>query len=348
VVFALAMGFNFVGLFGYYIPIFYLYNGDAVAAGPLLGINGTIWAVTGLVAVFPLNIIGRRLGKTATMFIAIGLMCGAQLTKIVCYDPEHPYLVIIPTMLLSTGMLFFFTLASSMVGDICDEDDLKTGHRSEGSYYSVFWWFIKLGTAFASLVTGVLILQTQFDETQVKTVDGLSNSINGLKAKTELWAQPEGEAPALAEQRKALQESCLSIEDEMKTVEAHMIVRIEKYPDSLEHTQMLQKHTDTVIAGLKEIQNNMDQMLSTPEVLHGRVEHLFAETKPLKRQTSNTLFLLRAVEIVLPLFLSLISIFFLARYPLNEQRCYEIKDALRKRNDKLKAEEQQSSTVTSE
>jgi len=29
-------------------------------------------------------------------------------------------------------MLFFFTLGSSMVGDICDEDELKTGHRSEG------------------------------------------------------------------------------------------------------------------------------------------------------------------------------------------------------------------------
>ena len=153
-IFTLAMGFNFVGNFANYITIFYLYDGNVTAASPLLGINGTVWAVTALFAVFPLNWLGRRLGKRNTLLIAILLMCAAQLAKIVCYDPAHPYLVIIPTMLLSAGMLMFFTLGSSMVGDVCDEDELNTGTRSEGSYYSVFWWFIKMGTAFASFVTG--------------------------------------------------------------------------------------------------------------------------------------------------------------------------------------------------
>ena len=96
-------------------------------------------------------------------------MCLAQLSKIVCYNPNYPYLIIIPTVLLSAGMLFFFTLGSSMVGDICDEDELKTGYRAEGSYYSIFWWFIKMGTAFASLVAGALIVLTAFDQIQVTT-----------------------------------------------------------------------------------------------------------------------------------------------------------------------------------
>jgi len=30
-------------------------------------------------------------------------------------------------------MLFFFTLGSSMVENICDEDELNTGYRAEGS-----------------------------------------------------------------------------------------------------------------------------------------------------------------------------------------------------------------------
>jgi GPH family glycoside/pentoside/hexuronide:cation symporter len=75
-------------------------------------------------------------------------------------------------------MLFFFTLGSSMVGDICDEDELKTGKRSEGSYYSVFWWFIKMGTALASFVTGALIVFTLFDESQVTKVDKLQSNID--------------------------------------------------------------------------------------------------------------------------------------------------------------------------
>lgn len=184
-VFTLAMGFNFVSLLNYYISIFYLYGGDKSAAGVLLGINGTVWAVTGLLAVFPLNWLAPRLGKLKTFIMAIGLMCVAQLTKIYCYNPAHPYLVIIPTILLSTGMLFFFTLSTSMLGDICDEDDLKTGKRAEGSYYSVYWWFIKMGTAFASLVTGLLIFFTHFDEEQVTRVDELRGSINSIRNEVE-------------------------------------------------------------------------------------------------------------------------------------------------------------------
>ena len=107
-------------------------------------------------------------------------------------QPDHPYLVIIPTILLSAGMLFFFTLGSSMVGDICDEDELKTGHRSEGSYYSIFWWFIKLGTAFASFVAGILITLTLFDQTQVTKVDSLQGSMREMQSKIQYWNGYDG------------------------------------------------------------------------------------------------------------------------------------------------------------
>ncbi|MCF8371368.1 MAG: MFS transporter [Bacteroidales bacterium] len=187
IIFTLAMGFNFVNLLGYYIPIFYIFGGDKSAAVYLLGINGTIWAITGLVAVFPLNWLSSRFGKRKTIIIAISLMVLAQLSKIICYNPTYPYLIIIPTILLSSGMLFFFTLGSSMVGDICDEDDLKTGYRSEGSYYSIFWWFIKMGTALASLVAGLLIVFTQFDETQVTSVDDLQGSIKETLSMAHNW-----------------------------------------------------------------------------------------------------------------------------------------------------------------
>ena len=191
-IFTLAMGFNFVNLLGSYIPIFYVFGGDKIAGARLLGINGTVWAITGVLAVFPLNWISPKFGKRNTLIIAMVLMCLAQLSKIVCYNPHHPYLVIIPTILLSTGMLFFFTLGSSMVGDICDEDELNTGRRSEGSYYSIFWWFIKLGTAFASLVAGLLITLTLFDQTQVTKVDSLQGSVREMQSKIQYWKGYDG------------------------------------------------------------------------------------------------------------------------------------------------------------
>jgi GPH family glycoside/pentoside/hexuronide:cation symporter len=191
-IFTLAMGFNFVQLLGSYIPIFYVFGGDKDAGATMLGINGTVWAITGVLAVFPLNIISPKLGKRNTLTIAIILMCLAQLSKIVCYNPLYPYLIVIPTVLLSAGMLFFFTLGSSMVGDICDEDELKRGYRSEGSFYSIFWWFIKMGTALASFVGGALIVFTMFDEIQVTKIDKLQGSIGELQARVQSWKGGQG------------------------------------------------------------------------------------------------------------------------------------------------------------
>jgi hypothetical protein len=131
------------------------------------------------------------MGKRNTLLISILLMCLAQLSKIVCYNPEYPFLIIIPTALLAAGMLFFFTLGSSMVGDICDEDELKRGYRSEGSFYSIFWWFIKMGSAFAGFVGGALIVFTMFDEAQVTKVDALQGSVKELRSEVSYWREAD-------------------------------------------------------------------------------------------------------------------------------------------------------------
>ena len=215
-VFTLAMGFNFVQLLGSYIPIFYVFGGDKVAGATLLGINGTIWAITGVLAVFPLNWISPKLGKRNTLVIAMILMSLAQLSKIVCYNPNHPYLIVIPTVLLSTGMLFFFTLGSSMVGDICDEDELNTGKRSEGSYYAIFWWFIKMGTALASFVAGALIVFTMFDEAQVTKVDSLQGNIRELRSKVQEWQGDQGFSGSTAVLFENTKKQCTDALDESK------------------------------------------------------------------------------------------------------------------------------------
>lgn len=255
-VFTLAMGFNFVSLLNYYISIFYIYGGDKSAAGPLLGINGTIWAVTGLLAVFPLNWLSPKIGKRETLILSIGLMCAAQVAKIFCYNPTYPYLVIIPTILLSAGMLFFFTLSSSMLGDVCDEDDLKTGKRSEGAYYSVFWWFIKMGSAFASLITGLLILFTQFDETQVTRVDELRGSVNELRTEAAAWKNHD---QGVSKTKEALETQLAGLQKEAKTLTDqlnHSTLLYADFASELEEINNRNKTRNESLNGLKtEVQN---------------------------------------------------------------------------------------------
>jgi len=415
-IFTLAMGFNFVNLLGSYIPIFYIFGGDKVAGARLLGINGTIWAITGVLAVFPLNWISPKLGKRNTLILAMALMCLAQLSKIVCYNPEHPYLVLIPTVLLSSGMLFFFTLGASMVGDICDEDDLATGHRSEGSYYAVFWWFIKMGTALASFVAGVLIVFTMFDETQVTRVDSLQGSIRELRARVQYWKDYQGPAgvnagwveataserslalkeskeyvvflekeslkkpeeknlslPAYPEQRKALLLTALKTTratvEELEQLQLELEKSGTQTPPSeipalvekaisltlqtkLEKARInsfeLRSHLDaksievkkspehykTLSSNIKGVDDRLASMnpllsLDLFDVELGKIEN---EMVLLKKQTPYTLLMMRVVEIGLPLLLSLISIFFILRYSLTEERSHEIKELIRKRN----------------
>ena len=294
-IFTLAMGFNFVQLLGSYIPIFYVFGGDKVAGAYLLGINGSIWAITGVLAVFPLNWISPKLGKRNTLTIAIVLMCLAQLSKIVCYNPHHPYLITIPIVLLSTGMLFFFTLGSSMVGDICDEDELKTGYRAEGSFYSIFWWFIKMGTALASLVAGALIVFTMFDETQVTKVDKLQGSIRELHSKVQYWEGYKGITSANAEwfgntkmqTSEALKESkefLIYLEKQSLIIQGPTNEALTTYPGQWKDLSLKTlSSTKSTVKELEKLQLRIEKSGTQFEV--SRINALVTEAIPLTFQT---------------------------------------------------------------
>lgn len=320
-IFTLAMGFNFVSLLGSYIPIFYVFGGDKVAGSVLLGINGTIWAITGVLAVFPLNIISPKIGKRNTLILAIGLMAAAQLSKIVCYNPEMPYLIFIPTILLSAGMLFFFTLGASMVGDICDEDDLATGKRTEGSFYSVFWWFIKMGTALAGFVTGILITFTGFDETQVIRVDALQGSIREIRSEMTLNQSPQPDTVSFF----VAIENARSRATELQ---AHIRTQTDKARHSREHYYGLLASAERVSNIFQSIDTSLTN--NRIEALLGAIE---SNMMALTRQAPHTLLRMRVVEIGVPILLTIFSLLFIIRYTLTEKRSQEIKTLLRLRNE---------------
>jgi GPH family glycoside/pentoside/hexuronide:cation symporter len=282
-IFTLAMGFNFVNLLGSYIPIFYIFGGDKVAGAYLLGINGTVWAVTGLLAVFPLNWIGPKIGKRKTLILAIGLMATAQLSKIIFYNPNYPYLIVIPTMLLSAGMLFFFTLGASMVGDICDEDDLNTGQRTEGSFYSIFWWFIKMGTALASFVAGALIVFTMFDQTQVTRVDGIEGSIREMRATVQSYQDKKAETGAMFIQTDDIISQTAEAFKESEEYLVYLEKELARGPEPSEQNEQLnalRKETltqaiDNTRSVIEELKLLQDYLFSTdPQIIESEMDSL--------------------------------------------------------------------------
>ena len=114
---------------------------------------------------------------------------------------------LIPTLLLSAGMLVLFTLANSMLADICDEDELEHGLRREGVFSAVYSWWLKCATAMGFVVTGVLLESTGFDESlQQQSTHTLRALIRwdialpccaSILAALSLWNYPIDESSAL-------------------------------------------------------------------------------------------------------------------------------------------------------
>lgn len=160
----LIVAFQLVMGFSNFITIFYLYGGNTDAASTLMAQNGTLWAVVGLLGVFPMTYIAKRHGKRHAVLFALALIIGGNLVKVVCYNPTYPYLSMIPTVCLSLGMVIAFSLVNAMIADICDEDELKSGIRREGIYFAVYNWWWKVAVSIATVISGYLQRFTGFVE----------------------------------------------------------------------------------------------------------------------------------------------------------------------------------------
>ena len=196
-----------------------------------------------------------------------------------------------------------------MVGDVTDEDELNTGTRSEGSFYSVYWWFIKMGTAFASFVTGALIVFTRFDEKQSIGLDRLSGHVREAAAVFKDNHRPDStETTALLEKLRGARADAAGLVTHFTTEAAASAVRHD-------HCLALAAALDPVIAKLDSITAQSDTLPSA-DALRALLEDL----RPLSRQAPGVLWRMRLTEIGLPALLSLISLVLLRFYPLAEPR----------------------------
>ncbi|WP_206203123.1 MFS transporter [Thioalkalivibrio sp. XN8] len=157
-------GFMLIASFQFYVIIYYVAGGDTVAGAKYAGAAGTVQAIASFVVIVLVTWIGTRLGKRKTFFLAIGVSMVGYALKWVCYNPDLPWLVLVPAPLMAFGLGALFTLMPSMIADVVDADELDTNERREGMYGSIFWWMVKLGMAAALAGGGFLLNATGFDE----------------------------------------------------------------------------------------------------------------------------------------------------------------------------------------
>lgn len=162
-VFLAATSFFIVCTLSPYIIIYHVIGGDLKAASFFTGINGTAWVVSAILFVAPVTWAATHFGKRATFMVFLAVNLLGHVSKIWCYDPAHPWLVVIPPALVSAGFVSLWVVGLSMIADICDLDELDTGNHRAGSYQAVYGWIVKTGISVSTLISGILLVQIGFD-----------------------------------------------------------------------------------------------------------------------------------------------------------------------------------------
>ncbi|MGE4488822.1 MAG: MFS transporter [Kiritimatiellales bacterium] len=150
------------GSLGLYVIIYYVFSGDVKMGAVYSGYNGTVFTVSGLVAIPIVTRLARRFGKVKVMGGIAALSILASCLQWVCYIPANPEFMFFPTALLGPTSAGFWILVNSMKADVPDDDELRTGLRREGMFGAMATWIQKFAMAFSFILTGIILDVTGF------------------------------------------------------------------------------------------------------------------------------------------------------------------------------------------
>jgi len=156
-------GFMLISSFQFYVIIYYVFAGDQALGAEYAGYAGTLQSIATFLVIIFITWLGTKIDKRRAFFVSTGASMIGYALKWVCYNPDIPWLVIVPSPFLAFGLGGLFVLMPSMIADVVDADELETHERREGMYGSIFWWMVKLGLAAALAGGGFLLEATGFD-----------------------------------------------------------------------------------------------------------------------------------------------------------------------------------------
>jgi len=175
-------GFQTVAQFSFFIIVFYVFNGDQGAAGTWPAWFGTISSLCTCMLVIPIvTKLSQKVGKKNAFIIATLISIVGYILRWWAFEQAlnegTRWMMFVSLPLMTFGIGGLFTLMMSMTADVCDLDELETGERREGIFGAVYWWFVKLGTAIAMLMSGWVLSAFGFSR-----LEQLRNSLQSGEA----------------------------------------------------------------------------------------------------------------------------------------------------------------------
>ncbi|XMO87933.1 MFS transporter [Algibacter sp. AS12] len=171
--------FNTVAAFTFFIIVYYLFSGDAGAAGIWPTLFGSLGALATTFVVIPIVArMSKTMGKKRAFLVSQSISILGYVLLWFLFVPGKPYLFIFALPFFSFGIGSLFMLMMSMTADVIDLDELNTGLRREGIFGAIYWWMVKFGFAIAGLLSGLILSMIGFDATAESQSE---NAIVGLR-----------------------------------------------------------------------------------------------------------------------------------------------------------------------
>ena len=146
-----------------FVGIFYVCQGDKSLATKITGIGSTVGTVWGFAMLPLIKPISRWIGKKGGIILgASGSLAAAVVTPF-AYSPANPYWMLLPALLTITLIAISNTIVQAVMPDICDVDELQTGHRREGLFTAVMGFVQKIEISLCALLVGYLIVWSGLD-----------------------------------------------------------------------------------------------------------------------------------------------------------------------------------------
>ena len=150
--------FNTVAAFSFFIIVYYLFDGDAAAAGLWPTLFGCVGALITTFAVIPtVAWMSKKMGKKRAFLLSQAISLVGYTLLWFLFIPGKPYMFLFALPFFSFGIGGLFTLMMSMTADVIDLDELENGERREGVFGAIYWWMVKLGFAFAGGLSGAIL-----------------------------------------------------------------------------------------------------------------------------------------------------------------------------------------------
>ena len=193
--------------FHVYLVIFYVCGGDKAAGASFVFYNAVVSTVIGLASVPLIQWMATRFGKRAMLLLGQCVLVPGSLATWFLFTPKMPWLFMLYNLIGAVSLGGLLMIYNSVIGDICDLDEIRTRQRREGMYNAVVSLVIKGAFSLNTVIFGYMLAFSGFDQgAKVQSVESMGTlraivmlfpAVMGAAAAVLLWLFPLNRARSL-------------------------------------------------------------------------------------------------------------------------------------------------------